>query len=287
LVSVFFIPRPPADNQRNEKDVPVVMGETAPGYHAGGQIKKIEIMTKRNRKGIFYVIAALALGTAGLSGCAKTGSSFTTSKLTYLSVLHMAPYAPATDIYLNGALSTSTGGIAPNSGSNQYSHLQPQNYDVQFKKTGSDSLMAEIPSSPYDTLNFYTLILYNSTPGGGAVKAVKINDDFSSISAVNANYRFFNMSPDAPSVDFYLNGALAQTSRTPADNVYVTAYNTFQPVAGGPSSSLMIKAAGTDSVLATLNNVDIEPGSVYTFFLSGTRNSSGNNMKILTLTAAY
>jgi hypothetical protein len=253
----------------------------------GGHRQKTEIMTKRNRKGIFYGIVSMVLLTAGLAGCSKTGSSFTTNAVTYVSVLHMAPYAPATDIYLNGTLSSPSGGIPPNSNSLKYASLQPQNYDIQFKKAGSDSLMAEIPTSLYDTLHFYTLILYNTSMGGGSVQAAKIADDFSNISAVSANYRFFNLSPDAPQVDLYMNGSMVQLGRTRADNIVSTSFNSFQPVPSGPSNALQIKVSGTDSVLASLNSVDMEPGSVYTIFLNGTKNSSGNNLKINVLTAAY
>ena len=244
-------------------------------------------MTKGHRKRIAYGIVLLTLLTAGWAGCAKTGSSFTSSSVTYVSVLHMAPYAPATDIYLNGTLSSPVGGIAPSSSSNKYSALQPGNYDIQFKKTGTDSLMADIPASSYDTLHFYTIILYNTSAGGGLVRAAKIADDFSTISATSANYRFFNLSPDAPKVDFYLNGTAIQTSRTSMDNLGYLGYNSFQQASAGLSNSLQVKVWGTDSVLASLNNVDLEAGGVYTVFLSGIKNSSTNNLNITVLPATY
>jgi hypothetical protein len=245
------------------------------------------IMTKGHRKGIAYGLVLLTLLTAGWAGCAKTGSSFTSSSVTYVSVLHMAPYAPATDIYLNGTLSSPVGGIAPSSSSNKYSALQPGNYDIQFKKTGTDSLMADIPASSYDTLHFYTLILYNTNAGGGLVRAVKIADDFSTLSAASANYRFFNLSPDAPKVDLYLNGTAVQTSRASMDNVGYPGYNSFQQAGTGLSNSLQVKVAGSDSVLASLNNQDLEAGGVYTIFLSGVKNSSTNNLNITVLPATY
>jgi hypothetical protein len=244
-------------------------------------------MTKRHRKGIVRGIVFLTLATVGWAGCTKTGSSYTAAAVTYVSVLHMAPYAPATDIFLNGAISSPTGGILPNTNSSKYSPLQPGTYDIQFKKTGTDSLMAEIPASSYDTLQFYTLILYNTGAGGGLVRAAKIADDFSTISAVSANYRFFNLSPDVPNVDLYLNGTAIQTSRTSADNIGYQGYNNFQQAANGLSNSLVVKVAGTDSVLASLSNVDMEAGGVYTIFLGGVKNSSVNNLSITLLPAAY
>jgi hypothetical protein len=249
----------------------------------------MKIMQKREHKGIFYVAAVLiTMMTAGLAGCSKTGSSTsTTGAATYVNVMHMAPYAPAIDIYLNGKISSTAGGIPPGTFSQQYGPLMPGTYDVQFKKANADSLLAEIPASDYDTMSFYTLILYNTMPTGGTVRAIKIVDDFSHVSAASSNYRFFNLSPDCASVDFYLtNSTPVMTGRTPIDNFINPALNAFMPVTGGPYN-LQVKAAGTDSVIAYLNNVGLQTGSAYTIFLSGIKNGTNNTHQINVLLASY
>jgi hypothetical protein len=242
-------------------------------------------MRKREHKGIFYAIAVGMILTVGLAGCTKTGSSVTVSSVSYITVMHMAPYAPAMDIYLNGSLSSASGGIVPGSYSQQYSSVKPGVYDIQFKKTGTDSLLAEIPSSSYDTSSFYTLILYNTSASSPA-QAVKIQDDFSTISAVSANYRFFNMSPDEPRVDLYFNNTAVQSSRATADNVVNTTYNSFQAATPAPYN-LQVKVAGTDSVIAYLNNVSLQAGGVYTLFLSGVKSGNSNTHQINVLPASY
>ena len=242
-------------------------------------------MRKREHKGIFYAIAAGMMLTVGLAGCTKTGSSVTVSSASYITVMHMAPYAPAMDIYLNGSLSSAAGGIVPGAYSQQYSSVKPGVYDIQFKKTGTDSLLAEIPSSSYDTSGFYTLILYNTSVSSPA-QAVKIQDDFSAISAVSANYRFFNMSPDEPRVDLYFNSTAVQSNRTTADNVVNTSYNSFQAATPAPYN-LQVMVAGTDSVIAYLNNVNLQAGGVYTLFLSGVKSGGSNTHQINVLPASY
>jgi hypothetical protein len=242
-------------------------------------------MRKREHRGIFYAIVAGVLLTAGLAGCAKTGSSVTVSSVSYVTVMHMAPYVPAMDIYLNGSLSSATGGIAPGSYSQQYSSIKPGIYDIQFKKTGADSLLAEIPSSSYDTSSFYTLILYNTSRNSPA-QAVKIQDDFSTISATSTNYRFFNLSPDEPRVDLYFNNTAVQSNRATADNIVNTSYNTFQAATPAPYN-LQVKVAGTDSVIASVSNVNMQAGGVYTIFLSGIISGNTNTHQINVLPASY
>ena len=223
--------------------------------------------------------------TAGMAGCSKTGTSITTTAVTYVSVMNMAPYAPATDIFLNGTLSSPVGGIPTGAVSAKYGPLQPGNYDVVFKKAGVDSLLAEIPSSLYDTTQFYTLILYNN-PGSPAAQVVKINDNFSTVSNYNANYRFFNLAPDAPKVDFFLGTTVAQPGRSSADNVTDPTFNAFQQV---PAStySLQVKVAGVDSVLASIPSQNLLAGGVYTIFLSEKKSGTANNFAVNILTASY
>jgi len=249
------------------------------------QILKIEIMSKRKHQGIFYGMVLMVLLTAGLAGCSKTGTSITTTAVTYVSVMNMAPYAPATDIFLNGTLSSPVGGIPTGAFSAKYGPLQPGNYDVVFKKAGVDSLLAEIPSSLYDTTQFYTLILYNN-PGSPAAQVVKINDNFSTVSNYNANYRFFNLAPDAPKVDFFLGTTVAQPGRSSADNVTDPTFNAFQQVPAA-AYSLEVKVAGVDSVLASIPSQNLLAGGVYTIFLTEKKNGTANNFAVNILTASY
>jgi hypothetical protein len=239
------------------------------------------------RKGIkfFCLAVSLAFLSAVLfTGCAKTGITTTTNNaVSYVTLMNLAPYAPSTEVYLNNAKNTSA--IAPGNYATIYAHLIPGVYDVKFKKASSDSLLAEIPSSLYDSLKFTTLILYNDTTNGVA-KAVKIVDDYVSVTTSDSYYRFFNMSPDVRAVDLYINGTKTQLMRTPADNVTNTYYNSFRSYIPG-NYSLAVKKSGTDSTIATLNNLDLLGGNAYTIFLSGMANGTTNTLTLKSLRAAY
>lgn len=217
--------------------------------------------------------------------CSKTGSSLSTTPITYLTLINETTYGAAS-VYLNDTLATPAGGIAAGTFSKKYGTISPGYYDVKFESASSGNLLSEIPSSDYDTLNFYTLILCN-TAGGDTVQSFKVWDDFSTLSSTNANYRFFNLSPDEPKVDLYLNNAVVSQNRTTADNASNNLYNAFQPTAAG-TYSIVVKAAGKDSVIATLGqNVALTNGNAYTIFLSGNAGSSNNPLQVNVLQATY
>jgi hypothetical protein len=229
------------------------------------------------KKHFFWGISIVVVLAVGLAGCTKTGSSYTVSPVTYVSLMNVAPYSPAVDVYLNGKLATASGGIASGSYSLKYGSLQPGSYSIKFTKTGTTDSLTGIPGvRTLDTLNFYTLIMYNDT--SHAVRSTLIHDDFSGISTTNANYRFFNLSPDAPSVSFYLNGSASPTytGRTPGDNADNPLYNTFQSTAPN-TYSFLVKSDAGDSV-ATLPNQSLMGGNVYTIFLTGVKGSYKLNL---------
>lgn len=216
------------------------------------------------------------------AGCIKSSPGLPVTPVCYVSLMNQAPYSSTADIYFNGTLVSANGGIAPGQFSSQYGSVKPGVYTVDFKKTGTDSLLYELAAASYDTSNFYTLILYNTAPKSPTVQAARILDDFSSVMASTAYYRFFNLSPDMPNVDLYLSGTVAQLNRTPADNVTNPIYDEFQPL--NPTVyNIQVKDANSDSVLATLNSTAMAAGSVYTIFLEGT--SAGVILSVLP--AAY
>jgi hypothetical protein len=242
-------------------------------------------MRKSTRKLFSAASFLVILSTFGLS-CTKAGSALTTTTITYLTLINEAGYTGTVSVYLNDTLATPAGGIAAGTFSTKYGKIPPGYYDVKFESINSGNLLSEIPSSDYDTLNFYTLILCN-TAGGDTVQGFKVWDNFSTLSSINANYRFFNLSPDEPNVDLYLNNAIVSQNRMTADNASNNDYNAFQPTAAG-TYAVVVKAAGKNSVIATLGqNIPMTNGNAYTIFLSGNIGSSSNPLKINVLQATY
>ena len=161
----------------------------------------------------------------------------------------------------------------------------PGTYDVKFISATGDSLLGHIPGAVFDTLNFYTLILYNPPGAGSTAQAIQVWDNFSNISTTNTNYRFFNLCADYPNVDVYLNGSLVQQGRATADNAINSQLNNFQSISPG-NYTVTVKMAGTDSVVASLNT-GLTVGNAFTVFLSGNLKSHFTPVQINVLQASY
>jgi hypothetical protein len=221
---------------------------------------------KNNRQHLVWSSIILVVALSG-SGCNKSGFSSSTTAICYVSVMNEAPYSSAIDIYFNGTIVSPTGGIAPEQFSSQYGSVVPGIYTVDFKVTGTDSVLYELPATEYDTSSFYTLIFYDTAAGSSGVAAARIVDNFSSVSATSAYYRFFNLSPDFASLNLYLNGAETQVNRTPWDFTSA-ANNAFQAV-NAQDYSVQVKNSATDSVLTSIPSAAFQTGTVYTIFLEG------------------
>jgi Domain of unknown function (DUF4397) len=233
-------------------------------------------------------LAFVFSGSMLAGGCSKTGSTLVNSAITYVSVVNMAPYAGTTDVYLNGTLSSPAGGIPAGAFSLKYGGLKPATYDLVFKKTGSDSVLSDLGAQTYDTTGFYTVVLYN-TSGGGAAHSVRITEDFSTISNFNTNYRFFNLAPDAPAVDLYLNSTLSQPGRTNADIVSNNSFTIFQQILPNTYNlkAVLANASPDSTAIASVTGVNMQAGGVYTLFLSETKNATGTAYTISVLPATY
>jgi len=243
-------------------------------------------MSKRAHQSIIFRITLAALVIGGLAGCIKSGANSNTNTataVTYVSVMNLAPYSPSTEVYLNGAKQTVA--IPPGNYSTAYAHLPPGAYDVKFKVAGGDSVLAAIGASSYDSIGFYTLILYNTAVNGPA-QAIRVYDDFQNVSVSNGFYRFFNMCPELPSVDLYLNGTKTEVGRTPADIVGSSVNTSFRMV-DPVTYSVVVKKAGTDSVVANLSNISLAAGNAYTIFLGGSSTNATDPISLSVLRAAY
>lgn len=209
-----------------------------------------------------------------LSGCLKDVQNTPATPKTYISVMHLAPRAPSVDIFFNDQ-KASTAAFAPNTVSSYYSALEPQLFGVTIKKTGSDSVVAAIAPDIYDSLKYYTLLIYNTDSTHAA--AVKIQDDFSGLNQDKAFYRFFHMSPDIGPVDLYFDNNKIELGRQYADNTPSYYYNQFLQLSPA-SYTISVKKAGTDSLVGQTTSATLSAANAYTIYLKGLPGvTTGNN----------
>lgn len=218
------------------------------------------------RKGKLVTYSVLiTIAVAVLSSCLKTVESTPPKAQTYISLLHLAPAAPAVDVYLNNTKSTSTP-VPSGTFFQRYSALDPNIYSIVFKKGGGDSVVATIPADIYDSLSYSTLLLYND-PNGNGVHAVRIEDDFSQFSNTQTNVRFFHVSPGLMGVDLYFDGNIVASNRQYADNTINGFHNVFQ-VRDPGVFNIQVKKAGSDSTILQ-TSATLSGGQAYTILLSG------------------
>lgn len=226
----------------------------------------------RKGKLVFYS-ALFTIAAAVLSSCLKNVETTPPKPQTYISLLHLAPAAPDVDVYLNNTKSTSTP-VPSGSFFTRYSALDPDIYNIVFKKGGGDSVVASIPADIYDSLSYSTLLLFNNPFGSGA-SAVRIEDDFSQLSNTQSITRFFHVAPGLMPVDVYLDNNIISGNRQYADNTTNGIYNVFQARDPG-IFTVMVKKAGTDSLIAQ-QNTTFAQGQAYTILLSGTPGGTGEH----------
>ena len=211
------------------------------------------------------------LSTTFLSSCLKSSTS-QPEKLTYLYLMHMASTAPAVDLYF-GTQKASSNSISYNTISGSYTGIRPATFDVAYKKGGGDSVVATIPTAVYDTLMPYTLLLFSDVDG--EAHATRIFDNLEGLSTERVNYRFWHLAHDIGPVDITIGTNLVDAGRTLADNVGGSAYNRFNNQIDAGTYTITVKEAGTETVVAKQEDVNLVKGASYTIFLKGSATGTG------------
>lgn len=227
-------------------------------------------------------LAGLAIIVSVLSGCLKSEDPAPSAPKAYISLMHLAPTAPALDVFFDNSRVSNTP-FTPGSVTSGYNAVDRGIFAIRFKKTSSDSLVAEVPLTHYDSLSFYTLVIYNQQVDGPA-KVVRIKDDFAGLESTKPYYRFFHASPNTGAIDLYIDNIRVESDRSHIDNAGYDPFNKFSATTSG-HHTIQARLAGTDTVVATAN-IDMIQGNAYTFFLKGLEGGTGNNQLTLSILRA-
>lgn len=236
-----------------------------------------------NKKKFFQLASAVFLVSVVGSGCIKSNIPEPIPAKTSISVMHLAPTAPSLDVFFNNN-KVSNNAFTPGAVSAAYNPLDKGVFSITFKKAVTDSVVATIPSLPYDSLNFYTIFVYNVQQNGPA-EAIRLQDDFSQVNISRTLFRFFHASPNVGGVDLYIDNSKIATNRRLADNTVQFSLNEFEETNTG-YHNLQVKLTGTDSVVATKNNLEFVAGNAYTLYLKGLGGGTGTNQLTLEMLRA-
>ena len=228
-----------------------------------GLFRKAQLAIWGIAAGLLVIIASGCLKSMDSTGANNNNRAF-------VSLLHLAPYAPSLEVYISNQKASQP--ILPGTFSSAYSALTPGNFPLALKKANADSVVAALPAMDYDSMKYYTILVYNDQPT--SAKAVRIYDDFSVLNSNNSFYRFFHMIPNLNmDVDMYLDNVKVETGRQYADNAIFPFYNEFLPKEAG-SHNIQVKKAGTDSLIYQVSTTFTERNA-YSIILKGLAPASG------------
>jgi len=224
--------------------------------------------------------------TVLLSSCLKSTDGPPPPAQTFLSIMHLAPTGPSLDVFFDNTKVSNTP-FVPGNVTAAYNPVDKGIFSIKFKKAAVDSLVADVGQEQYDSLTYYTIFLYNLLTDG-PVRAIRIKDDFTEVlsNLTKPYYRFFHASPNTGAVDLYIDTDKIQSGRVHADNAPNVTLNKFLGTAVDVHN-IQVKLAGTDSVIASQNNVYLEAGHAYTFFLKGLDGGTGNSELSLGILPAF
>ncbi|HZY35540.1 MAG TPA: DUF4397 domain-containing protein [Mucilaginibacter sp.] len=235
---------------------------------------------KNNLRNLFAgAVAGLAMLSLLLSSCLKSNNSADAPPTALVTVIQASPDEPPLDFYLNGDRVNQVP-LTYGSGIDYFSAFAGQRTG-NFYASGTYSPIVATAQFTLDQNMAYSLFL-DSLPAKPGI--LLLGDTLVKPVSGKAGLRFVDLSPDAPAVDLSIQGGPIITA-----NKSFKGYTSFLPVTGQPNFTLQIVKTGTNTVLATLSNVSLTNGYLYTVMLEGLNNTtnSSDKLNIIMITNAY
>lgn len=203
------------------------------------------------------IIAAMTLSVA-LTACSKN-EDYTPQDISGLSVIHASPTTEKLDILVD----TKKANIADFSYTNKidYMNLISGKRKVAITKKGVTTALLS------DSLTFkpqfgYSLFIIDKLE---TVKFLFLEDDLTQPVTGKARIRFVNASPDAPA----LNLTIAGKETDLVTNKAFKEFSAFESIDAAEKVTFNVKNKATGATEATIADVKIEPGRIYTIWVKG------------------
>jgi len=206
----------------------------------------------------------LLLGTVFLNSC-KKGDDVTVVDPAYFRIINVSPSLGTYNVYINDQILTTAalpfGGVIP------YKTFEPAAYSLKFTTASSiTSLLTKQVTLKSKELSSFYLI---EKPGqlDGLIVADGVQ---AAVSTQKTSIRFINLSPDAPALDLTIVGGTSVTTNK--------GYKSFSTYAefDAKKYSFEIKDSTTGAVKATLTDLDLVAGRLYTIIARGLVNPGTN-----------
>jgi hypothetical protein len=213
------------------------------------------------------VLSAL-LGLAATFQACKMNNDVPSADVSALTIINASPNSNGLDFYID----------------NQKLNPTPFNFPLRmpYQRVYSGTRVAKVTTSTNSTTLLSGNILlqpneYHSLFIIGKVEALEfflVRDSLTFPAAGKTKVRFGNLSPDAPAVTLEIVGDTTQFN-----NQNYKKFSIFKTMKPG-KFTLNIKNTSTNSVLATMANVEFLPDKVYTVWAKGLTSSNVDAQKL-------
>jgi hypothetical protein len=192
-------------------------------------------------------------------------NNMSTSKV---MVVHASPNAPNVDVRINNSLALTNVAYPTNS---SYTQLNSGATNIKVSPTGTTTNVIDATVNLEASKN-YSVFAVDSV---SKIKAATVMDDLTAPASGKAHVRFFHFSPNAPAVDIAITGgSVLFGNRTFNDQSTNMSKAAFTPFNAG-TYNLEVRAAGTNTVVLSLPNINLTAGKIYTVFAKGFLGGTG------------
>lgn len=213
---------------------------------------------KQTRKWMAGICAVCLLSL--LSSCLKdTRSNAPQPPVAYLAFIQTLPGEQPLDFYLNSNKVNTVPIMYGNS--IDYIRAFTGTRIANFYLQGSTTNLIVADTIQLKQDSAYTLFLVNTT---SKPQTLFLADTLVKPADGKASLRFVNTSPNSTAVDLAIKGGAVLVA-----GKSFKGHSSFVQLNGNTSYNLEVRQAGTSTVLASLDNVNLGSGVVYTFWLQG------------------
>ncbi len=203
-----------------------------------------------------------------MSGCRKD------VQVTEVMLVNTAINGPAVDFYPGGSLSGQDIGYLESTGYQRIEKEEGEPWIAEIKLTGTDQAIYSASDPGWEEDGKYSLWLYGE---GSSLNILQVTDNFTTPPVSKAMVRFFHFSPDAPQLDVGVSGGSNWFSGLEYIGNNINTGGTGFLEVEATTFNIELKMPGSSNVIFTQDNVQLQSGGVYTFYLRGLTAETGGN----------
>jgi hypothetical protein len=205
------------------------------------------------------IITAIAL-SIGLLSCSKMDNNYEPVQVSGINFIQASPTTELLDIYIDN---TRANGSTDFEFGDKIGYLSAFSGNRAFNVTKKNNLNS-LKSLQY-TLKpnlGYSIFVVNTLAN---IELLMLEDDLVKPAAGKAKIRFVNLSPDGGALSLNVNGAATDL----VTNKAFKEFSAFEVVDAAESVNFNIKNTTGGAIDATITNIKIEDGKVYTVYAKG------------------